>query len=94
MVRSLQALQQKLAMRHRIRPWGGGQFKPALTPTAIAPFVPEEAQSRDSRTVPDVRLLCSPECTEVDPSIALMMLHALSGVLTTHKRSQELPAEF
>ena len=50
-----QALQQKLAARHRIRPWGGGQFKPALLPTVVGPFVPEETQSRDSRAVPDVR---------------------------------------
>jgi len=50
-----QELHLKLAARHKVRPWGGGQFKPALTPTAIAPFVPEETQSRDSRTVPDVR---------------------------------------
>jgi hypothetical protein len=50
----MQALQQKLAVRHRIKPWGGGQFKPALQPTVVGPFVPEETQSRDSRTVPDV----------------------------------------
>lgn len=50
-----QELHLRLAARHKVRPWGGGQFKPALTPTAIAPFVPEETQSRDSRTVPDVR---------------------------------------
>jgi hypothetical protein len=50
----MQALQQKLAVRHCIKPWGGGQFKPALQPTVVGPFVPEETQSRDSRTVPDV----------------------------------------
>ena len=50
----MQALQQKLAVRHRIKPWGGGQFKPALQPTVVGPYVPEETQSRDSRTVPDV----------------------------------------
>ena len=64
-----QELQQRLAARHRFRPWGGGQFKPALAPTTIEPFVPEATEKGDTRSIPDVHALAC-FCSVTAPAAA------------------------